>query len=238
MEKTKHLFNEAVYLISNKTVARNPLFCNKQLCRRFLMKIDQFLSPLCDILAYSIDNTEFQLIVKLHSRSVFCEFYKQRTPDKEILDNEIPLSTYIFSKAVSDLLVSTVKHFNYHHGRSGALFMRRYFRRLIESEKELTREIERLNRMKRLRTFQNPWNILPKGYRLNKKRQSLKEEKTRSTALFFDQKLRRHELLSKYIFYLDFDLRGCFKKLPPKSIYSLQGDRPSLNYYLNSENSS
>lgn len=219
MERTIHLFSNAVYLISSSSVARNPLFYNSSLCNRFIHKLDKYLSPVCEILHYSILNREFQILVRIHNRETIEQKYNDRLPKFQNESGEVPLTTFIFSKAMSDLLVSTAKHFNYHHKRKGSVFSSRFKRKLIESEGDFNIVVRALQNMELIHTQSEEWSKISKSFRIRMRRKRLRKLKVRCALYYYRKQEESHEILSTFRLYNKGDLRGCFKNIPPKSIY-------------------
>ena len=230
MKKTRHLFNESIYHISSNAVARNFLFQNPESCKRFLVKVNQYLGPLCEILYYTLHHSEFHLIVRLKDWESFCAFYKAQRKEEHIEPYEIPLSTYIFSKAMSDLLVSTAKHFNYWHRRKGGLFARRFRRSLIESQEALEGIIGTLKLMAPMYRQDRPWNKVPSSYRLRLRRKVLRKMKERSAEYYYKEGSRKHGSLAIFKRWGALDLRGCFKNLPPKSLFEIYHRLATIKY--------
>ncbi len=136
MEKTKHFFEEQIYLVSNHSVALNPLFTDLQMQQYFKEKMEFYLKPVADILAYCISGTEYQILVKLKDRSHFEEYFRSKNKGL-LVSNEIPETTYLFSQVMANLQVSFVKHFNYINKRKGTLMAGRFERKVMESEEEV-----------------------------------------------------------------------------------------------------
>jgi hypothetical protein len=134
--KVKYLFNDQMYLISNHAVAANPIFRNEYFCQRFLEKIEFYLSELCKIHYYIFDDNQFQILLSLSSRERFCAYYRDKKGNAHLNKSSVPPSNYIFSQAMANLQSSLAIHFNRSQGRTGALFARRYSKRLIGSELE------------------------------------------------------------------------------------------------------
>jgi hypothetical protein len=152
--KTKHLFEDQIYLIGNHSCARNPLFATEKMQDYFKNKMEKYLSPLCDIMAYNLNDNEFQIVVKLNERKAFEEHFLSKKKNK---DKEVPETTYIFSQAMANLQVSFVKHFNFVFNRSGGLIARRFHRHLIESEEELHSWVTKLNNGEKLHSYAKMW---------------------------------------------------------------------------------
>ena len=154
---THHLFEDHVYLISNQSVARNPMFSSLDMQVYFLKKMEHYLNPLSEIIAYCLNDNEFQLLVRLKSRSHFEEHFmsKKGNGDLDVLD--VPESCYIFSQAMANLQVSFVKHFNWKYERSGTLMAQRYRRRLVESSEEMEVWIKRLNSGLKKNSYSKKW---------------------------------------------------------------------------------
>ena len=157
MKKTVHLFENAIYYISNQSVAANPMFVDKRMQEYFIKKMEHYLSPICNILAYDLSDNSFQFLLRLKDRQAFERHFlkKKRKMKLDILD--IPDSTYLFSQAMANLQVSFVKHFNYKMNRSGTLMSGRFFRQLVESESEMEEWKERLNRSKKRKVYALEW---------------------------------------------------------------------------------
>lgn len=147
--KCRHLFEKRVYLLSNRAVAGNALFTSIKEQQKFLGKVEQYLSPLCKVLAHSLHDDQFQLLIETKSRAQFVKFFKNTHKGKTNEKNFIPLSTYIFSRQMSNLQVSVAKKFNFQHERNGALFASRFERILIESKAEMLEWVNKLSRKKR-----------------------------------------------------------------------------------------
>ncbi len=157
MEKTIHLFEENVYLLSNHSVALNPMFRNKDMQDYFLNKMEFYLSPVSNVLAYHLSDNSFELLVKLKDRATFEEHYRNKNTKKFMEDREIPETTYIISQAMANLQVSLAKHFNFVEKRSGTLMAARFARKLIESEEEMMKWKDRLNRGEKRSWFGKNW---------------------------------------------------------------------------------
>jgi hypothetical protein len=231
MEKTRHIFNNSIYLISSQAVARNGIFYQTSIAKRFLQKADFYLGELCEILHYSIYNEGFELMIRTKGREDFCKYYRARMADERIAEKNIPLTTHIFSKAMADLLVSTAKHFNYHHQRKGAVFSSRFTRDLMEDKKTYDRHIERMHNMVPPQKQNRPWNEIPGAYRLRKTRNELREMKERCSSVYYRRNGLLNQSLRSFKRIKEKDLRGCLMKPPPKSIFSIY-ERIGLVFYI------
>lgn len=134
--KCRHIFEKRIYLICNRAVAGNTIFTSKKEQVEFLNKVDQYLGPVCDVLAHSLHDDQFQLLIETKSRRHFTKFFKLTHKGKTDERFFLPLSTHIFSRLMSNLQVSVAKKFNFRNGRSGALFAARFERILVEDEIE------------------------------------------------------------------------------------------------------
>lgn len=155
--KTSHFFEENVYLLSNHSVALNPMFAEPEAQNFFLIAMRKYLEPVCHIIAHCLNDNEFQLLVKLKCRAAFEEHFKEK--NKDALDDEdyIPETTYIFSQSMANLQVSFVKWFNFRYKRSGSLMAGRFIRKLIESEEEMLEWKDRLNEGMKLHNYNAYW---------------------------------------------------------------------------------
>ena len=202
---TQHLFEEHVYLISNHSVARNPMFSNLSMQQYFIKKMEHYLLPISKILAYSLTDNEFQILVKTKSREDFADYFSTKNKKKITSNVDIPESTYIFSQSMANLQVSFVKHFNWKYERSGTLMAGRFERKLVETEKEMKDLIFKLNQGIRKHHYWGMW--------LNDLMNS--NEAMTSEWLY---EMREKALLVLEQGYLNgeiIDLASCFKNLPP-----------------------
>ena len=143
--KCRHILEDRIYLISNRATASNPLFLSKRDQLEFLDKVEQYLAPICKVLAHALHDDQFQLLIKTKSRNHFSRFFKSKHKGKTDEKLFIPLSTHIFSQQMSNLQVSVAKRFNFKNARKGALFASRFERRMMKSEQDLQLWIGRLN---------------------------------------------------------------------------------------------
>ena len=226
--KTQHLFEEGYYLIRNKSVAKCFLFKDDYDCNRFKSKIDTYLSPLCDILAYGFLQDEFQMIVRLKSREVFESYFKKKY--EKVIDRVevIPDTTYIFAQAMSNLQSGYAKWFNYKYERDGGLMAGRYHRELIESENDLDQLIGEINGLVKKIKRNSIWTFRRKepGFEMNEINNSL----IRSSKGYYDGGCASEErILRAFRHKKDIDLRGHFLNLPPKAILDYNSTKKMRN---------
>lgn len=155
--KCRHIFENRIYLISNRAVAGNALFTSVKEQAEFLAKVEHYLSPICDVLAYSMHDDQFQLLIETKSRRNFTNFFKLTHKGKTNEEFFLPLSTHIFSRQMSNLQVSVAKKFNLRNERSGALFATRFERILVEDEIEAGEWAKKLNDKKRYFATAKRW---------------------------------------------------------------------------------
>lgn len=212
---TVHLFEEGYYLIGNKAVAKSFMFGDENDCKLFQSKIDKYLSPLCDILAYGFLKDEFQLVVRLKSRSVFEDYFLSKFEIDVSSGDIIPESTYIFAQAMANLQSGYAKYFNYKNKRDGGLMKGRYFRELIESEAELGSKIEEVNSLEVQRDRNSIWTFRRKeaGYCLDKVVGSLVRSSRRCYEVYGAK-----PMMQCFVHLGNINLRGQFDTVPPKRI--------------------
>ena len=202
MQDADHFFEGHVYLISNFSVAKNPLFSNRYYKDRFIYKLKFYLEDLVDIIHYAIDNDQYQILIRLRSRRVFIEFYRRKYRDIEIPDFYIPPSTIILSQCIANLQSSAAIHFNRRERRCGALFARRFRKRLVEGVKDI-RDI--ISAMKEYVQF----GKVGKRWRYRAKQD---EEVMRGGMLNFTKN-------TFFKYFNSLDLQGQFRMLPPLNYY-------------------
>lgn len=155
--KTRHLFSDRIYVISNSAEAKNCLFRKKEDYRLFQEKINKYLSPICDILAYNLNIDEYVLLIKLKSRESFETFYSEKKGEGIIAGDLIPPTSYIFSQQMANFQSGYVKHYNNKYERSGSLFCSRFARQLVESVFLADAWVSKINDMQEFRIRKDYW---------------------------------------------------------------------------------
>jgi hypothetical protein len=214
-----HIFENHIYLISNQAVAVNGLFRDSDLSVRFLERMEKYLSPICKILHYVIDDDQFQILVKMAVREDFCNYYRHKKQDDELEESKIPLSTHIFSQAMANLQSSAAIHYNRKVGRQGALFARRFRKRLVCSKESLKNWIEKLNAMKKQFSYASNWRYRYRARNRRKWVTEVRERLERSAYVLYQRGDTGHKLLSSFVRYWELELQGQFEILPPKRIF-------------------
>ena len=209
--KTDHLFDDHIYLISNHAVARNPIFCDEKVIAHFKKSMQKYLSPICNIINYCLQDNEFQLLVKLKSRAEFEQFYNEHKRKKSTREMDVPESTYIFSQEMSNMQVSLVKHVNKRFGRTGGLMAGRFRRQLVESADELQSISKMLSRGNKSHNYQSIW-----------KNHILKCGIVDTGAWIERAILNELGRISVFRSINAIDLAGHFEKLPPYSLNSIK----------------
>lgn len=235
--KVKYLFNDQIYIISNHAVAANPIFRNKEMCKRFLKKIDFYLSDLCTIYHYVFDDNQFQILLRLTSRTKFCEYYRRKKENKTLSEKEIPHSTYIFSQAMANLQASLAIHFNRGQKRSGALFARRYHKRLINTQEKLGAIFQRMERLRKCHKYKGVWDNKYLVEKRSEWRKKVRDVIYWCACRYYRNLEKGHSLLRCFDRIQNIDLQGQFKHetkivIPSNQIKKIQ--QIKLNFNFNS----
>jgi hypothetical protein len=216
--RARHLFENAIYVLSNHAVARNPIFTDKAYCSRFLQKANKYLSPICEILQYSLDQNQFHILVRVKSRSEFCSYYRSKKKDRSIPEEKIPHETYIFSQAMANLQSSAAIHFNRKEQRTGALFARRYYKHLVESETELKEWIARFRDFTRHIQYAANWVARELAKDRERWVRRNRGRRERNGVFYYRYKKAVHPILKAFRRIYEMQLQGQFDILPPKRI--------------------
>ncbi len=213
--KTKHLFADGIYHIGNKAVAKCFLFADEKDCIRFQTNIDHHLGPLCDVLAYSFSEDEFQLVVKLKDRKTIENYFKEKYAKFYQDEKFIPETTYIFAQAMANMQSGYAKYFNYRYDRDGGLMKGRYFRHLIESEEELNNLVKKVHAFHAQSKRSRIWTFRRKeeGFNLEFKVSA----RVRSSLRSYEE-ARITSGIGCFKSLHQIDLRGRFSNLPPKRL--------------------
>lgn len=229
MKKVDHFFENNIYLIKNFAVARNPLFKNSYYRKRFLEKMDLYLSPLCQILHYVIDIDQYQIVIKVAGRETFLKYYKTKIEAQDIPHALIPPSTHILSQVISNLQSSSAIHLNRKEGRKGSLFAQRFKKELVENKEELVHIITQLHNNKQVFRHSSYWRY--KTIRKNKAKNIVRTSLSYglNARAYYANVLKQHDVLNKFTRIGDLDLHGQFNNLPPSSIYHTDWTKESLS---------
>ncbi len=219
MEIAKHVFEGGIYLLTNIGVARNPIFHNQESIERFKEKANDYLSPLCKIIAFAFNDNQWELLVQMKTREEFINFYRKKHKNENILEFLIPESSIIYSQEMANLQSGFAKHINWLYKRVGALFYRRYQKELITSEKELVATIERLKNVRPYNPHKGEWAI--------RKSERLESKKGMRWGINYEKLAQMgSQILWNGILIMKIDLEAHFKKLPKLKIES-----PDYRYY-------
>ena len=145
--ETQHLFEDRIYVISNASGAKNCLFKSQEDIKYFQEKLDHQLSSICNLIAYSFKADEYVMLIKLKSRDVIEEFYRNKKSKGLKHDDLIPPSSYIFSQQMANLQAGYAKHYKWKDKRSGSLFCSRFARELVENEEEMILWVDKINNL-------------------------------------------------------------------------------------------
>lgn len=236
MKKVKHVFGDNVYLITSKSVARNPLFKSNEDLKNFKNLASEYLSPVCEVYGFAHLQNEFQYLIRIKEREELEQFFRQKKlsqiknsgHDLYSLNAILPPESYkIFSQEVSNLLNKYVKQYNKVHGRSGSLMASRYRKILIESEEEMMEWIERLNAQEELYTYNGEWKV-PDDNGLNEEDCLLcsetlyAEDEDEVGEVGEDKRRSAAEIcgIKNFIKYLRGSLEKCFEHAVPFSIFA------------------
>lgn len=210
--KTIHLFEDGIYHIGNKAVAKCFLFGDEKDCIRFKEGIDHHLGALCDVLAYGFGKDEFRLAVKLKSRDEIESYYRKKYSKLYAESDFIPETTYIFAQAMANMQSGYAKYFNYRYDRDGGLMKGRYSRTLLESEEKLDQciasihDLEVRGRRSRIWTFRRKED----GFNL----ELITNSDNRSSRKAYEN-LDFASSLNCFVNRQNLDIRGQFVNLPP-----------------------
>lgn len=142
--EAKHIYEDGIYLLSNVSVARNPLFRNRENIERFTKGCEEYLGSLCEIISISCKHNTWEIIARMKNRLEFEEFYREKHSANKLPRYLIPESGYIFSQQMANLQSGFVKHYNWANNRIGSLFYRRYSKFLIKDGVELLNQISKI----------------------------------------------------------------------------------------------
>lgn len=115
-----HLHADRLYHIYNRGNNRKLLFYERRNYEFFLKKVERYIAPYCDVLAYSLLPNHFHFLIHANERTV-APWYRQ-TWDGKIIDvnSGIPMSQ--FSRGLQLCLSSYAKAINNQYNRTGSLF--------------------------------------------------------------------------------------------------------------------
>lgn len=214
--KTVHLFEDAIYHIGNKAVAKCFMFKDQADCQRFKANVDKHLGPLCDVIAFGLGHDDFHLLIRLKSRKEFEQYYKLKYSKRMEVDNFIPESTYIFAQAMANMQSGYVKYFNHKYERDGGLMKSRYSRILIENDEQMEATKALIHGLRMETERKSIWTFRRKGdgFRFDYDL----DERERSSRWCYEQGGVEASFLRCLKLKSEFDMRGQFDNLPPKRL--------------------
>lgn len=154
------ILNECCYLLSNFSDSNNPIFVSMEEVQNFRKRIQEKLHGLVEIMAWSFQTDQYQILVYVKDRESFEMFYRDKHKRPELLSSEIPESYLILSQEMANIMSGYAKWFNFRHQRFGSLFGRRYTKILLETEEEIERAITELHSGKKLWDFEKVWSFI------------------------------------------------------------------------------
>lgn len=163
--KIKYMLDEQCYVLSNFAVAGNPIFLTHSEVEDFKFRINEHLSPLCEIMGFHFSQYEYQILVCLKDRSTFINFFQEKHKKLNIETLTIPESTYIVSQEMANIQSGYAKSFNFRHKRIGAVFARRYQKILIKSEHDLEQWLERMHKGESIIKYSTKWRFRKRTFR-------------------------------------------------------------------------
>ncbi len=107
-----HLEHGNIYHVFNRGNNKQRIFISPENYPYFLGKVQEYLLPICDLLAYCLMPNHFHFLVHAHSKSV-----------RLIKDGSFPRQQ--FSQAIKQLLSSYTKAVNNQNSRTGSLFQQK-----------------------------------------------------------------------------------------------------------------
>lgn len=129
------LLPDNIYHIFNRAVGNEKLFLTDENYRYFLQKLNQYILPVADVLAYSLLPNHFHLIVQVKAADTIIEFYKERK--HKIAGALTDLPDFIMEQ-FSNWLNSYTKSFNKVYNRKGSLFIDYSKRSQVQKDGDLT----------------------------------------------------------------------------------------------------
>ena len=123
--KQEKLLFGSVYHVYNKAISHDKLFITFNDYDFFLKKLDRFISPVADIIAYCLMPNHFHLLL---------EIKEEESLKQNFLKNSTDNPTELISKSFSNFFNSYAKSFNKAHQRSGRLFLYPYKRILVDDD--------------------------------------------------------------------------------------------------------
>lgn len=211
--------NENCYILTNFSDNNNPMFMSEKDIQNFIKRIEQHLSPLCEILGYTFHNDQFIVMVLVRDRKTFIDYYRNQKEDDTLLEEQIPESTYILSQAMANLQSGYALYFNKKYKRYGSLFGRRYTKVLIETEEALSEWMEKMKNHLKFWDFEPFWNYVMNFVNRIKKLAKLSKSicwKTRKQL----EGTMSSDLVAGALSLEEFYLRGTYVPMPLPPILS------------------
>lgn len=118
------------YHIYNRTVDRAPMFRNADNYKFFLLKLDEYVSPVVDIYAYCLLGNHFHLLIRVQDLAKF------RNADLTAFQKLSSLNDHeVVSRQFRKFFQSYSMAFNKQYNRIGTLFQTPFKRALVDNER-------------------------------------------------------------------------------------------------------
>ena len=156
--KVRHIQNGNYYLLTNFAASGNPIFLKSEDVKNFKKRVFKHLEGLCKILESAYENDHFKLLVLMKSRENFIKFYRLKKGNMDIIEEDIPDSTYILSQEMANIQSGYAKWFNYKYKRFGVVFGRRFTKIFIESKEALIKWAKEMWNGTRYWKFKEEWS--------------------------------------------------------------------------------
>ena len=124
-DKTPILESEKYYHIFNRAIGNEKLFVDETDYIYFLSKLERYVLPIADLIAYCLIPNHFHFFVRILDYEVI---------SKNIKINSSNTSEELTKQSFSNFFNSYTKTYNLRHNRKGKLFMLPYKRILVEDD--------------------------------------------------------------------------------------------------------
>lgn len=108
-----------IYHVYNRGNNKQPIFYEDKNYRHFLKKVKMYMSPYCDILAYSLMSNHFHFQIHANERTNILYRRSNRLPR---MKTKPKIELTLFSWGLQQLLSSYTKSINKQFNRTGSLF--------------------------------------------------------------------------------------------------------------------
>lgn len=144
-EYSEPLISGGTFHLYNHAVAKENLFHSEADYTYFLKKMELYISPVADILAYCLLPNHYHLLINVKSEKELIKYLSEKVKHAKTVESRMTDDTAFLNKQVSqafsNFFNTYAKHYNSIYNRIGTLFKRTFRRKAVDTKDYLQQVI-------------------------------------------------------------------------------------------------